>query len=73
VSALTRFEALLSAHRLQNEWADLDAEKANASTERDRFEKYRCTVTDKGAHRCGLCGGWLYSVRPCRTPGCADG
>lgn len=70
MSALTRFEALLAAHRLQNEWAEIDAERDTVSQNRDRFEKYRSTVTDRGAHRCGLCGAWLYSVRPCKTPGC---
>lgn len=71
-AALTRFESLLAAHAMQHEAVDLDAERTTAAHERDRFEKYRSNVTDRGAHRCRLCGGWLYSVRPCKTPGCAD-
>lgn len=73
---LTRFEALLDAHAIQQDAAWVRARKVErdeqATAADERRTRYTVHVNDRAAHRCPLCGGWLYSFRPCKTPGCAD-
>lgn len=73
-SRLTRFEALLDAQAIAQDAAWMRARQAErdeqAAAAEARRTRYVVHVNDRAAHRCGGCGGWLYSFRPCRTPGC---
>lgn len=66
----TRFERLLLAHDVQYEAAALLTRSRKAAQQAARLERFRTDACDLAAHRCEGCGGWLYSVRRCITPGC---